>query len=141
MKFFDTTYEARDWRLFIDSSKKSLKGVLLHNGNKYASIPVAHSVDFKENYEKIKCLLEKIKYRGHNWTVCGDFKVIELLLGQQPGYAKMPSFLCEWDSRARTDHWSRTEWPRRTSHTPALKKYQGTASCASKTDTTATTSH
>ena len=31
-----------DWRLFIDSSKRSLKGVLLHNGNKYPSIPIAH---------------------------------------------------------------------------------------------------
>ena len=31
-----------DWRLFIDSSKRSLKGVLLHNGNEYPSIPIAH---------------------------------------------------------------------------------------------------
>ena len=36
-------YCADDWRLFIDSSKKSLKCVLLHNGNKYASIPIGHS--------------------------------------------------------------------------------------------------
>ena len=31
-----------DWRVFIDSSKRSLKGVLLYNGNKYPSIPIAH---------------------------------------------------------------------------------------------------
>ena len=37
-------YSASDWRLFIDSSKRSLKAVLLHNGNVYPSIPVAHSV-------------------------------------------------------------------------------------------------
>jgi len=41
-------YNAEEWRLFIDSSKRSLKGVLLNNGNKYASIPVAHSVHLKE---------------------------------------------------------------------------------------------
>ena len=28
-------YAASDWRLFIDSSKQSLKAVLLHNGNVY----------------------------------------------------------------------------------------------------------
>ena len=41
-------YNAEEWSLFIDSSKRSLKGVLLNNGNKYASIPVAHSVHLKE---------------------------------------------------------------------------------------------
>ena len=41
-----------DWRLFIDSSKRSFKGVLLHNGNKYPSIPIAHSVHLKESYDK-----------------------------------------------------------------------------------------
>jgi hypothetical protein len=31
------------WRLFINSSKVSLKAVLLHNGNVLPSIPVAHA--------------------------------------------------------------------------------------------------
>ena len=31
-------YSASDWCLFIDSSKQSLKAVLLHNGNVYPSI-------------------------------------------------------------------------------------------------------
>ena len=30
------------WRLFVDSNKTSLKGVLLHNGNEFPSIPVAY---------------------------------------------------------------------------------------------------
>ena len=51
-----------DWRLFIDSSKWSLKGVLLHNGNKYPSIPIAHSVHLKESYDNMELLLEAIKY-------------------------------------------------------------------------------
>ena len=36
-----------DWHLFIDSSKRRLKGVLLHNGNKYPSIPIARSVHLR----------------------------------------------------------------------------------------------
>ena len=37
-------YSASNWRLFIVSSKQSLKAVFLHNGNVYPSILIAHSV-------------------------------------------------------------------------------------------------
>jgi len=49
-----------DWRLFIDSSKLSLKAVLLHNDNTRPSIPVGHSVHNKESYEDMKILMEAI---------------------------------------------------------------------------------
>ena len=54
-------YEAKDLRLFIDSSKRSLKCVLLHNGNQFASVPIAHSTTLKK-YEAVKYVLEKIGY-------------------------------------------------------------------------------
>ncbi|KAL7293495.1 hypothetical protein TKK_0012941 [Trichogramma kaykai] len=44
-------YKTNEWRLFTDSSKKSLKAVLLHNTNKCASIPIAHSTTMHETYE------------------------------------------------------------------------------------------
>ena len=47
------TYTLTDWRLFIDSSKRCLKCVLLHNGNKYSSIPIGHSTTMKEEYSNI----------------------------------------------------------------------------------------
>ena len=37
-----------DWQLFLDSSKRSLKRVLLHNGNVYRAVPIGHSVYFIE---------------------------------------------------------------------------------------------
>ena len=40
-------YKPEEWRLFIDSLKRSLKCVLLHNGNKFGSIPIGHSVTLK----------------------------------------------------------------------------------------------
>jgi len=55
-----TTHDPEQWRLFIDSSKASLKAVLLHNGNIPASVPVGHSVHMKETYENLKLLLDKI---------------------------------------------------------------------------------
>lgn len=50
-------YDRNEWRLFIDSSKVSLKAVLLHNGNKFPSVPVAHAANMKETSESIKLLL------------------------------------------------------------------------------------
>lgn len=106
-------YFPEDWRLFIDSSKRSLKCVLLHNGNKYGSIPIAHSTKMKEEYENIAVVLDKIKYNDHQWVICVDLKMVNFLLGQQGGYTKYPCFLCLWDSRAKQAHWVTREWPER----------------------------
>ena len=45
--------DPRDWRLFIDSCKRSLKCVLLHNVNQFAYIPPSHSTAVKEEYEAV----------------------------------------------------------------------------------------
>jgi len=51
-------YKPNDWRLFIDSCKRSLKCVLLHNGNAFGSIPLGHSTTLKGKYSEIKFVLE-----------------------------------------------------------------------------------
>ena len=107
-----------DWRLFIDSSKQSLKGVLLHNGNKYPSIPIAHSVHLKESYDNMELLLEAIKYREYQWSLCGDLKVIDLLMGMQAGFTKYCCFLCLWDSRAVSQHYKQKDWGSRSTFVP-----------------------
>jgi len=66
----------------MDSSKLSLKAVLLHNGNILPSIPVGHSVH-NESYENMKILMVVINYDKLKWQICGDLKVIVLLLGLQ----------------------------------------------------------
>ena len=63
------------WQLFIDSSTKSLKAVLLHKGNIYPSIPLAYSLQTKEDYKNVKQLLIKINYAQFKWYVFGDFKI------------------------------------------------------------------
>ena len=114
----DIAYSASDWHLFIDSSKRSLKAVLLHNGNVYPSIPIAHSVQMKEDRKSVKMLLELIQYNNHNWDVCRDFKMIAFLLGLQGGYAKHFCFLCLWNSRADEHHYLVKNWPARKDLTP-----------------------
>ena len=111
-------YSALDWRLFIGSSKQNSKAVLLHNGNVYRSIPVAHSVQIKEDRESVKILLELIQYNDHHWDVCGDFQTIAFLLGLQGGYTKHSCFLCLWHSRVDNQHYLVKNWPARKDLTP-----------------------
>ena len=59
----------------------------------------------KETYENLKRLLNCLHYRDHNWQICGDLKIIALLVGLQTGHTKYCCFLCEWDSRARDLHY------------------------------------
>ena len=108
-----TSYTPSEWRLFIDSSKRSLKFVLLHNRNKLASAPIGHSIQMKKTYENMKTVLDRIKYTEHEWVICGDLKVLSMLLGQQGGNTKYPCFLCLRDSRAKQEHWIKRKWPGR----------------------------
>jgi len=108
-------YDPQEWRLCIDSSKLSLKAVLLHNGNQHPSIPVEHVVHMKETYENLKQLLKKLEYRKYGWHSCGDLNAVPLLMGLQLGYMKYCCFLCEWDSRAKTLHYLKRDWPQRKS--------------------------
>jgi hypothetical protein len=109
-------HKTDEWRLFVGSSKHSLKAVLLHNGNKHSSIPIAYAVHMKETYENMKNLLDKINYNKYCWNVCGDLKIIAILLGMQLGYTKNCRFICEWDSRAKDKHYYVKHW-KKTSET------------------------
>ena len=60
-------HEPTQWRLFVDSSKRSLKCVLLHNSKdqKHGAVPVGYSTKLKEEYESIKAILNMMKYNKH----------------------------------------------------------------------------
>ena len=92
MSTFKVQHIAESWRLFTDSSKRCIKAVLLHNGNKYASIPVGHSVHLKEINGNLALILDKLKYKEFEWTVCGDLKLISMILEQQGGTQNFPVF-------------------------------------------------
>ena len=95
--------------------------VLLHNGNKFPSVPLAHAANMKESYESMKLLLGKIKYDEFRWKLCGDLKVVALLLRMPLRYTKYCCFLCEGDSRDKKTLYVNKLWPKRTSPTPGEK--------------------
>ena len=116
-------YIANEWCHFLDSSKRSLKAVL-HNGNTKPSVPAAHSVYLKEPYGSIEILLNAIKYSDYKWKICGDLKVIGILMGMQGGFTKHCCFLCLWDSRTIAEHYVRRDWPARGSYIPGIANVQ-----------------
>ena len=104
-----------EWRLFIDSNKESLKAVLLHNGNKKPSIPIAHAANSKEDYDTMDTLLTCIEHGKHKWKICADLTVVSILSGLKGGYPKYCCFLCLWDSRAVKEHYiKKNKWEPRT---------------------------
>jgi len=81
MQILGNEFNQDQCRLFIDWSKVSLKVVLIHNGNRFSSVPLALSANMKERYESMELLLGKIKNDEFKWKLCGDLKVVGLLLG------------------------------------------------------------
>jgi hypothetical protein len=63
---FGHQHDPTEWRLCIDCAKICLKAVLLHNGNKFPFLPLAHVANMKESCENIKLLLEKIQDEKYN---------------------------------------------------------------------------
>jgi hypothetical protein len=76
-----------------------------HNGNGFPSVPLAHAANIKDSYGSLELLLGNIKCDEFKWKLCGDLKVVALLLGMQLGYTKYCSFLCEWDSRDKKNQY------------------------------------
>lgn len=110
-------YNADDWRLFIDSSKSSLKAVLLHITNAKNSVPIAISSNTKENYASLKKIIDLVKYEEHRWKICADLKVISLLRGMQTGYTKNMCYMCMWNTRFAGDQYLKKNWSLRKGYT------------------------
>ena len=86
-------YEPSDWRLFIDSSNRSLMCVLLPNRS---NMPLAYSSQCKRRIWSTS--ESSLLIDTHKWIICVDLKLVKFRLGQQSGYIKFPCFLCLWDS-------------------------------------------
>lgn len=113
MREFRLEYNAAEWRIFIDSSKSSLKAVLLHVRNTLPSVPVAYGIKMKETYDTMQLILNSIQYNRHRWRLCADLKVIALISGMQTGWTKHACFLCEWDTRYKGNQYEKNDWPPR----------------------------
>ena len=42
-------------------------------------MPIGHSTTLKEKYDAIKSVLQHIKYNDHQWVICVDLKLVNLL--------------------------------------------------------------
>ena len=63
---------------------------IVYRSDKFVSIPIAHSTILKDSYVNMEKVLSLNKYSGHNWMICGNLKIVTILLGQQSGFTKHP---------------------------------------------------
>jgi hypothetical protein len=70
-------YNPSEWHLSIDSSKRSLKCVLLNNGNIYGSIQIGHSTTMKVEYKTISLVLRSRRKDKLPRTSMGDLCRLE----------------------------------------------------------------
>ena len=61
---------------------------MFHNGNQKPSVQMAYSGNTTETYHAMKKLLMCICSDDHKWHICGDLKVVGLLLRLQLEYTK-----------------------------------------------------
>jgi hypothetical protein len=59
MEELQLQHASEQWRLFIDSSKVSLKVVLLHDGNKHLAVTLVHASHMKESCTSIQGMPKK----------------------------------------------------------------------------------
>ena len=64
--------------------------MLLHNGNKYETLPICHSTNTERGTKRYK----DGNGSEHNWIICVDLKIVSMLMGQQKSYIKNPCILC-----------------------------------------------
>lgn len=62
MAALNILYKPDKWRLYKETSKLSLKAILLHIGNNLLSIPFGHALHIKKKYKNIKTVLLHIEY-------------------------------------------------------------------------------
>lgn len=84
--------------------------MLLHKTNTKPSVPLAYSTDMEECYTTMKTLLERIKYNEHQWRICCDLKIVNILRCIKGGWPKYHCFICDWDTRMDIDHYSYRGW-------------------------------
>ena len=69
-------------------------------------------------------LLSAANYQEYKWLICGDLKVVGLVLGLQVGYTRYPCFLYLWDIWADGQHYVRQERLLRQRLKPGLHNIQ-----------------
>lgn len=79
-----------EWRLLIDSSKRSLKAVLINNDNKKMHSQSTFNSSWRSDYENIQVLLDSIKHLEYMWKLKVDWNID----GTTAGIDEILPFLC-----------------------------------------------
>ena len=65
--------------------------------------------------------VKNVYYAYFGIKICVDFKVLNMLLGQQFRFTKYPCFMCEWATKDKINHWIKPDWVLRKFLTPSYR--------------------
>lgn len=106
-------YNHIDFLLFMDSSKSSFKAVLLDKKNLLPPVPIIYWRDGKETYDSCVKIFRLLNYKEHNWHICCDFKLLQILRGIVcKGNMKYPCLFCLYDNYDKNRYTIRNWNPR-----------------------------
>lgn len=58
----------------------------------------------RDRYGNFRFIVDRICYKNHDGLSCADLKVVTLLIGFETVYIKLTFFLCQWDSKSRSEY-------------------------------------
>lgn len=87
----------------FNSSRTSLKVVLLLNRNEQPFVFVSHATNMTETYEHVRILLQNLKYEPHKRNSLAYLKVVALLIEMQVHYIKYYYFYASGTSEPETN--------------------------------------
>jgi len=80
---FKHQHNPAEWHLFTDSSKVSLKAVLLYNGNTFPPVPLGHVPHMKESYKNAELVWKRSSMKNKTRTYVGIYRSLLSCLATQ----------------------------------------------------------
>jgi len=108
-------YRSSEFLLFIDGSVAGIKAALIKKDGAHFPVLILQWNKAKENYSTLKEILTRLNYVEGNWEICGDFKILQILMGlKNGGNIRHPCFFCLYHAQ-HTEKETKVDWEERTS--------------------------
>lgn len=117
IKLITGSYDPDDFLLFLDGSVSGLKVALLKTNGVIPPIPLCLWNNCAESYATVQKVFNDLKYSEHQWKICADFKMLQILMGlRSGGNIRHPCIFCEFHAQSK-ERFDKIDWKYRDTFT------------------------